>query len=117
MVLEFLSEADASSAFKINDTVGLLNKIKEHPLFDEFKIHRYARPALPPRWTTCRDSDNFYIYISYYSGLEKRYAERRVEIRRYKNILRLIPEEPKYEWITKEIIDLFINNKEYNIIT
>lgn len=41
---------------------------------------------------------------------------RRVEIRRYKNILRLIPEEPKYKWITKEIIDLFINNKEYNIL-
>ena len=47
--------------------------------------------------------------LFYYSGLEKQYVRRRVEIRRYKNILRLIPEEPKYEWITKEIIDLFIN--------
>ncbi len=46
MVLEFLSEADASLAFKINDTVGLLNKIKEHPLFDKFEINRYA---LSPR--------------------------------------------------------------------
>lgn len=32
MVLEFLSEADASSAFKINNAGDLLNKIKEHPL-------------------------------------------------------------------------------------
>lgn len=49
MVLEFLSEADASSAFKINNAGDLLNKIKEHPLFDKFEINRYARPALPPR--------------------------------------------------------------------
>ena len=49
MVLEFLSEADASSAFKINNAGNLLNKIKEHPLFDKFEINRYARPALPPR--------------------------------------------------------------------
>lgn len=117
MVLEFLSEADASSAFKINNAGDLLNKIKEHPLFDKFEINRYARPALSPRWTTYRDSDSFNIFIFYYSGLEKQYVRRRVEIRRYKNILRLIPEEPKYEWITKEIIDLFINNKEYNILT
>lgn len=56
MVLEFLSEADASSAFKINNAGDLLNKIKEHPLFDKFEINRYARPALPPRWT-----DAFYF--------------------------------------------------------
>lgn len=103
MVLEFLSEADASSAFKINNASDLLNKIKEHPLFDKFEIHRYARPSLPPRWTTYRDSDSFNIFIFYYSGLEKQYVMRRVEIRRYKNILRLIPEEPKYEWITTDI--------------
>lgn len=116
MVLEFLSEADASSAFKINDAGDLINKIKEHPLFDKFEINRYVRPALSSRWTTYRDSDSFDIFIFYYSGLEEQYVRRRVEIRRYKNILRLIPEEPKYEWIIKEIIDLFINNKEYNIL-
>lgn len=90
---------------------------EEASIIDKFEINRYARPALPPKWTTYRDSDSFDIYIFYYSGLEKQYVRRRVEIRRYKNILRLIPEEPKYEWITKEIIDLFINNKEYNILT
>lgn len=77
MVLEFLSEADASSAFKINNAGDLLNKIKEHPLFDKFEINRYARPALPPRWTTYRDSDSFNIFIFYYSGLEKQYVRRR----------------------------------------
>lgn len=74
MVLEFLSKADASSAFKINNAGDLLNKIKEHPLFDKFEINRYARPALPPRWTTYRDSDSFNIFIFYYSGLEKQYV-------------------------------------------
>ena len=83
MVLEFLSEADASLAFKINNAGDLLNKIKEHPLFDKFEINRYARPALSPRWTTYRDSDSFNIFIFYYSGLEKQYIRRRVEIRRY----------------------------------
>lgn len=114
MVLEFLTEEDASSAFKINDINNWLHKIKEHPLFDEFEIHKYARPSLP-RWTIYRDSDNFDIYIFYYSGLEKQYVKRRIEVKRYKNILRLIPEEIKYEWITKEIVDLFIN-KEYKIL-
>ena len=115
MVLEFLSEADAYSAFKIDNINNLIHKIKEHPLFDEFEIHRYVRPLLPPK-RIARDSNNFDIYIFYHSELEKRYVKRRVEVRRYKNILRLIPEEPKYEWIAKEIVDLFINNKEYNII-
>lgn len=114
MVLEFLTEEDAFSAFKINDVNDWVNKIKEHPLFDEFEIHKYIRPSFS-RWPICRDSDNFDIYIFYYSGLEKRYVKRRIEVRRYKNILRLIPEEFKYEWVTKEIVDLFIN-KEYEIL-
>ena len=63
MVLEFLSEADASSAFKINNAGDLLNKIKEHPLFDKFEINRYARPALPPRWTEIQIVSIFLYFI------------------------------------------------------
>lgn len=101
MVLEFLTEEDASSAFNFNSEG--FDRFKSHPLFDSIEVKKYARPLLP-RYTTYRDSDSFNIYIFYYSGLEKRKVVRRIEIRRYKNILRLIPEELKYEWITKEII-------------
>lgn len=77
---------------------GLINL--NLPLFDSIEVKKYARPLLP-RYTTYRNSDSFNIYIFYYSGLEKRKVVRRIEIRRYKNILRLIPEDIKYEWITK----------------
>ncbi len=112
MVLEFLTEEDASSAFNFNSEG--FNRFKSHPLFDSIEVKKCVRPALP-RWTIYRDSDSFNIYIFYYSGLEKRKVVRRVEVRRYKNILRLIPEESKYEWVAKEIVDLFIN-KKYKIL-
>ena len=103
MVLEFLSEADASTAFNFNNSEAL-NRLTEHPLFKNIGIYR---TPIKGEITLC---------IGYYSGLEDRYVERMIIIKRYKNYIRLIPEEPKYEWITKEIIDLFINNKEYNIL-
>lgn len=109
MVLEFLTEEDAKTSFNFNSEG--FNKFKSH---DSIEVKKYARPALP-RWTIYRDSDNFNIYIFYYSRLEKRKVVRRIEVRRYKNILRLIPEESKYEWIAKEIVDLFIN-KKYKIL-
>lgn len=112
MILEFLTEEDAKTSFNFNSEG--FNKFKSHPLFDSIEVKKYARPLLP-RWTTYRDSNNFNIYIFYYSGLEKRKVVRPIEVRRYKNILRLIPEEPKYEWVAKEIVDLFIN-KKYKIL-
>ena len=36
--------------------------------------------------------------------------------KQYINYIILILEEPKYKWVAKEIVDLFISNKEYNII-
>ena len=113
MVLEFLTEEDTKTAFNFNREG--FDKFKLHPLFDSIEVKKYARPLLIPRWTICRDSNNFNIYIFYYSGLEKRKVVRRVEVRRYKNILRLIPEESKYEWIAEEIVNLFIN-KKYKIL-
>lgn len=112
MILEFLTEEDAKTSFNFNSEG--FNKIKSHPLFDSIEVKKHARLLLP-RYTTYRNSDGFNIYIFYYSGLEKRKVVRCIEIRRYKNILRLIPEESKYEWIAKEIVDLFIS-KEYKIL-
>lgn len=68
MILEFLTEEDAKTSFNFNSEG--FNKFKSHPLFDSIEIKKYARPLLP-RWTTYRDSDNFNIYIFYYSGLAK----------------------------------------------
>ena len=103
MVLEFLSEADASTAFNFNNP-ETLNRLREHLLFKNIGIYR---TPIKGEITLC---------IGYDSGLEDRYVERMIIIKRYKNYIRLIPEDIKYEWITKEIVDLFINNKDYNII-
>ncbi len=112
MVLEFLNEEDAISAFDFSDKN--LNKFGEHPLFINIEIHKYPRPPLF-EYMICRYQDPFDIYICYYSGIENKNVERRIEVRRYKNIIRLIPEESKYKWIANEIVDLFIN-KEYKIL-
>lgn len=101
MVLEFLTEADAISAFTFNDK-DIFKRIRKHPLFIDIEIHRNPNEKI--------------IMVIYDSGLYEQCVSRHVIIKRYKNYIRLIPEEPKYEWITKEIIDLFINNKEYNIL-
>lgn len=101
MVLEFLSEADASSAFTFNDK-DIFKRIREHPLFINIEIHRNPNEKI--------------IMVIYDSGLYEQCVARSVIVKQYKNYVRLIPEEPKYEWIAKEIIDLFINNKEYNIL-
>lgn len=102
MVLEFLSEADASSAFTFNDQ-SIFKRIREHPLFINIEIHRNPNEKI--------------IMVIYDSGLYEQCVARSVIVKQYKNYVRLIPEEPKYKWIAKEIVDLFINNKEYNILT
>lgn len=101
MVLEFLSEADASSAFTFNDK-DIFKRIREHPLFINIEIHRNPNEKI--------------IMVIYDSGLYEQRITRSVIVKQYKNYVRLIPEEPKYEWVAKEIVDLFISNKEYNII-
>jgi hypothetical protein len=101
MVLEFLSEADAISAFTFNDK-DIFKRIREHPLFINIEIHRNPNEKI--------------IMVIYDSGLYEQCVARSVIVKQYKNYVRLIPEEPKYEWIAKEIVDLFINNKEYNIL-
>lgn len=114
MILEFLSEVDAISAFDFSEEN--LNKFSEHPLFINIEIHRYPLPE-SFKGTVDLHKNIFDIFVSYNSGIENINVKRNVNVRRYKNILRLIPEQPRYEWIVKEIIDLFINNKKYNIIT
>lgn len=101
MVLEFLSEADASSAFKINDQ-SVFKRIREHPLFINIEIH------------TCPNEKM--IMVVYDSGLYEQRITRFVRVRRYKNYVRLIPEGHKYKWVAIELIDLFIPNKEYKIL-
>lgn len=101
MVLEFLSEADASSAFTFNDK-DIFKRIREHPLFINIEIHRNPNEKI--------------IMVIYDSGLYEQCVARSVIVKQYKNYVRLIPEEPKYKWVAKEIVDLFISNKEYNII-
>lgn len=54
--------------------------------------------------------------VIYDSGLYEQCVARSVIIKRYKNYIRLIPEESKYKWIIGELIDLFIPNMKYNII-
>lgn len=56
------------------------------------------------------------LCIGYDSGLEDHYVERMIIIKRYKNYIRLIPEDNNYNWIIEELINLFIINKEYSII-
>lgn len=112
MVLEFLNEADAISAFDFSDKN--LNKFGEHPLFTNIEIHKYSKPPLF-KYMMYWNENNFDIYICYYSGLKNKNVKRRIEVRRYKNIIRLIPEEIEYEWIVKEVADLFIN-KEYKML-
>lgn len=101
MVLEFLSEADASSAFTFNDQ-SIFKRIRKHPLFINIEIHRNPNEKI--------------IMVIYDSGLYEQCVARSVVVKQYKNYIRLIPEEPKYKWVAKEIVDLFISNKEYNII-
>lgn len=101
MVLEFLSEADATSAFTFNDQ-SIFERIREHPLFIDIEIHRNPNEKI--------------IMVIYDSGLEEQRVSRHVTIKRYKNYIRLIPEESKYKWIIGELIDLFIPNIKYNII-
>ena len=101
MVLEFLSEADASSAFTFNDK-DIFKRIREHPPFINIEIHRNPNEKI--------------IMVIYDSGLYEQCVARSVIVKQYKNYVRLIPEEPKYKWVAKEIVDLFISNKEYNII-
>lgn len=103
MVLEFLSEADASTAFNFNDSEAL-NRLREHPLFKNIGI---CRTPIKGEITLC---------IGYDSGLEDRYVERMIIIKRYKNYIRLIPEDNNYNWIIEELVKLFIINKEYSII-
>lgn len=103
MVLEFLSEADASTAFNFNNPEAL-NRLREHPLFKNVGIYR---TPIKGEITLC---------IGYDSGLEDRYVERMIIIKRYKNYIRLISEDNNYNWIIEELINLFIINKEYSII-
>lgn len=103
MVLEFLSKADASTAFNFNNP-EVLNRLREHPLFKNIGIYR---TPIKGEITLC---------IGYDSGLEDRYVERMIIIKRYKNYIRLIPEDNNYNWIIEELINLFIINKEYGII-
>lgn len=101
MVLEFLSEADAISAFTFNDQ-SVFKRIKEHPLFINIEIHRTPNEKI--------------IMVIYDSGLYEQCVARSVIVKQYKNYIRLIPEESKYKWIIGELIDLFIPNIKYNII-
>ena len=101
MVLEFLSEADASSAFTFSDQ-SVFKRIREHPLFINIEIHRNPNEKI--------------IMVIYDSGLYEQCVSRHVIIKQYKNYVRLIPEEPKYKWIAKELLDLFVPNIKYNII-
>lgn len=101
MVLEFLSEADAISAFTFNDK-DIFKRIREHPLFINIEIHRNPNEKI--------------IMVIYDSGLYEQCVARHVTIKQYKNYIRLIPEESKYKWIAMELIDLFIPNKEYKIL-
>ena len=101
MVLEFLSEADASSAFTFNDQ-SIFKRIKERPLFINIEIHRNPNEKI--------------IMVIYDSGLYEQCVSRHVIIKQYKNYIRLIPEESKYKWIIGKLVDLFIPNIKYNII-
>ena len=101
MVLEFLSEADASIAFSFNDQ-GIFKRLKSHPLFINIKISKYP--------------DEKIITVVYDSGLEEQCVSHYVTIKQYKNYVRLIPEERKYKWIVTELVDLFVSNMKYNII-
>lgn len=101
MVLEFLSEADAISAFTFSDQ-SVFKRIREHPLFINIEIHRNPNEKI--------------IMVIYDSGLYEQCVARSVIIKRYKNYIRLIPEESKYKWIIGELVDLFITNIKYNII-
>ena len=101
MVLEFLSEADAISAFTFNDK-DIFKRIRKHPLFIDIEIHRNPNEKI--------------IMVIYDSGLEEQCVSRHVTIKRYKNYIRLIPEESKYKWIIGELLDLFVPNIKYNII-
>ena len=101
MVLEFLSEADASSAFTFNDQ-SVFKRIREHPLFVDIEIHKCLNEKM--------------IMVVYDSGLYEQRITRFVRVRRYKNYVRLIPEGPKYKWVAIELVDLFISNKEYKIL-
>lgn len=101
MVLEFLSEADASSAFTFNDK-DIFKRLKDHPLFINIEIHRNPNEKI--------------IMVIYDSGLYEQCVARSVIVKQYKNYVRLIPEERKYKWIAIELINLFILNKEYKIL-
>lgn len=103
MVLEFLSEVDALTAFTFHGQ-DIFKRLREHPLFVEIE----------KQYTHIKGESIF--SISYDSGLENRYVTRFIKIKRYKNYVRLIPENDAYNWIVKELIDLFISDKEYNII-
>ena len=103
MVLEFLSEADALNAFTFHGQ-DVFKRLREHPLFVEIE----------KEYTPIKGESIF--SIGYNSGLENHYVTRFIKIKRYKNYVRLIPENDTYNWIAKELIDLFIPNKEYNII-
>lgn len=101
MVLEFLSEADASSAFTFNDQ-SVFKRIREHPLFIDIEIHKCLNEKM--------------IMVVYDSGLYEQRITRFVRVRRYKNYVRLIPEGHKHKWVAIELVDLFIPNKEYKIL-
>ena len=101
MVLEFLSEADATSAFTFNDQ-SVFKRIRKHPLFINIEIHRNPNEKI--------------IMVIYDSGLYEQCVARSVIVKQYKNYIRLIPEESKYKWIIGELVDLFIPNIKYNII-
>lgn len=103
MVLEFLNKEDAQFAFNFGNNDKALNKLKNHPLFDGLEIHK-------------NPGGNPYICVMYYSGLENHYVRRFVEIKTYDKYVRLIPQETKYEWITQELVNIFVNDKEYKII-
>lgn len=101
MVLEFLNENDAISAFTFNDQ-SIFKRIREHPLFINIEIHRTPNEKI--------------IMVIYDSGLYEQCVARSVIVKQYKNYVRLIPEESKYKWIIGELVDLFIPNIKYNII-
>lgn len=101
MVLEFLNEADAISAFTFNDK-DIFKRIREHPLFIDIEIHICPNEKI--------------IMVIYDSGLYEQCVARSVIVKQYKNYVRLIPEGHKYKWVAIELIDLFIPNKEYKIL-
>lgn len=101
MVLEFLSEVDALTAFTFHEQ-DVFKRLREHPLFIDIEIH------------TCLNEKM--IMLVYDSGLYEQRITRFVRVRRYKNYVRLIPEGDKYKWVAIELIDLFIPNKEYKIL-